>query len=216
MNASARPASATPIVLQLGEVPYAAALALQERLHAEAVESGREHIVVLTHPPTVTIGRGTAPEHLPMPQAELSARGIEVFEVGRGGSVTYHGPGQAVAYPIVALRRRGIGLHAYLRLLEEAAIRTVGRLGVSAFRRKGLTGVWTDTGKLAAVGVQVRRGVSMHGIALNVAPDLAAFGLIVPCGIAGESVTSLQALGVKATVDDTASALAADILAVLD
>jgi lipoate-protein ligase B len=119
--------------------------------------------------------------------------GIEVFEVGRGGGVTYHGPGQLVAYPILDLRPLGKDLHDYLRRLEEVLISAAAAFGVEARRRSGLTGVWTDRGKLAAIGVRVSsQWISSHGLALNVSSDLTYFDTIVPCGIQGESVTSLS------------------------
>jgi lipoate-protein ligase B len=119
--------------------------------------------------------------------------GIEVFEVGRGGGVTYHGPGQLVAYPILDLRALGKDLHDYLRRLEEVLIETAAAFGVAASRRPGLTGAWTERGKLAAIGVRVSsQWISSHGLALNVSSDLSYFDTIVPCGIQGESVTSLS------------------------
>jgi lipoate-protein ligase B len=119
--------------------------------------------------------------------------GIEVFEVGRGGGVTYHGPGQLVAYPILDLRALGKDLHDYLRRLEEVLIETAATFGVEARRRPGLTGAWTERGKLAAIGVRVSsQWISSHGLALNVSSDLSYFETIVPCGIQGESVTSLS------------------------
>jgi len=186
-------------------MPYGLALEAQRAVHARVL-AGRDtagpHVVlVVEHPATVTVTkRPDAPAHVLASAEALAAAGVERCETDRGGDVTYHGPGQAVIYPIVDLQRLGIGIHAYIRALEEAAIRTCAAFGVAAHREPGATGVWAGdpsagaagTRKIAAIGVRVSRGVSMHGLALNVRPDLAHFGLIVPCGLHGRQVTSLE------------------------
>jgi len=190
----------------LRPTPYAEALCAQERAHAEVREGAPDQLLLYEHPPTVTLGRATAPAHLLASAEELRARGIELHEVGRGGSVTYHGPGQLVGYPIVDLRRRDLSAHAFVRLLEGALIGTLTEFGVQAYARGGLTGVWTDRGKIAAIGIRVSRGVTLHGFALNVTTDLSPFSLLVPCGLASESVTSMREMGVEAGLDEVAAA----------
>ena len=192
-------------VRRLGLVPYAQALALQERLVAER-RSGRvgDMLLLLEHPHVITMGSSSDPEHVLVSPEERDRRGIDLVEVGRGGDVTYHGPGQLVGYPILDLKPGRKDLHRYLRDLEEVIIRAAGSLGVAAHRSPGLTGVWTATGKLAAIGVRVSSGwITSHGFALNVRNDLSWFGTIVPCGIHDRDVTSLsRELGREVTVDE--------------
>jgi lipoyl(octanoyl) transferase len=186
-------------VLRWGRVPYAEALARQEALQAARI-AGQvpDTLVVTEHEPVFTLGlRPDAARHVVWDEARRRREGVALWPTGRGGDVTYHGPGQLVVYPILSLERRR-DLHAYLRMLEEVLITTVARYGVRAERREGLTGIWVERRKLAALGVSVRRWVTMHGLALNVAPELRHFSGIVPCGITAEqgSVTSLhQELG---------------------
>ena len=201
-----RPALPPPLgVVNAGTVPYRAALAWQNGLHRRRVAGEISDVVLLLeHPHVYTLGRRFSSEHLLMDRDALARRGIEVFEADRGGSITYHGPGQLVGYPIVALAdpstapehtpSRGPDAIAYLRALEETLIRAVAPLGLRAHRREGLTGVWVGEEKLASIGVNVSRGVTKHGFALNVAPDLSFFAGMVPCGIAAVRITSLQAL----------------------
>ena len=207
-------------------MPYADALVLQRERHAAVLEgrgSGGPHCLLLVeHPPVITVTRRPgADAHVLADDRTLAAAGVERHETDRGGDVTYHGPGQAVAYPIVDLQRIGSGIHAYIRALEEAVIRTCGRWGVECHREAGATGVWTGLegrrGKIAAIGVRVSRGVAMHGLALNVAPDLAHFGLIVPCGLHGRAVTSLRReLGDRCPgIDDVFDALAEELPAAI-
>jgi lipoyl(octanoyl) transferase len=198
-------------VARPGRVPYAEGLRLQEEAHARVRAGGAESLLLLEHPPTITLGRSTQPEHLLLTREALAERGIEVHEVARGGSVTYHGPGQLVGYPILDLRGRGIGLHEYLRLLEEGLIHALDRLGLEAFQREGLTGVWTAGGKVAAIGVAVRAGVSLHGFCLNIAVGPEPYRLIQPCGLA-EPVTDLRALGCQATWDEVVEAAEEGVL----
>ena len=150
------------------------------------------------------MGSSSNPEHVLVSPEERDRRGIDLVEVGRGGDVTYHGPGQLVGYPILDLKPGRKDLHRYLRDLEEVIIRAAGSLGVAAHRSPGLTGVWTATGKLAAIGVRVSSGwITSHGFALNVRNDLSWFGTIVPCGIHDRDVTSLsRELGREVTVDE--------------
>jgi len=199
---------------ELGRVPYAEALALQRARHAVVV-AGRSAgapfpLLILEHdPPVVTVTRRVgAREHLVATPESLARAGVEVHETDRGGDITYHGPGQLVAYPIVDLQRLGIGIHAYIRALEEAIIRSCAHFGVPCHREEGATGVWAgDPGprarKIAAIGVRVSRWVTMHGLALNVAPQMEHFALIVPCGLHDRALTSLrQELGEGAPAMD--------------
>lgn len=204
-----------PRVVRPGRVGYAEALALQ-RETAAAVRAGTspETIFLLEHPPVITMGRRATGEHVLLSAEALAARGVELVETDRGGDVTYHGPGQVVGYPILDLRRRGLGPHTYLRFLEGVLIGVLAGYGIESFRDPAYTGVWTARGKIAAMGIRVSGGVSLHGFALNVATDLAGFGLIVPCGISGRAVTSMQAvLGREVVVEDVMDRLAAAFLA---
>jgi len=197
-------------VRRLGVVPYAQALALQERLVSER-RSGRvgDMLLLLEHPHVITMGSSSDPEHVLVSAEERDRRGIDLVEVGRGGDVTYHGPGQLVGYPILDLKPGRKDLHRYLRDLEEVIIRAAGSLSVAAHRSPGLTGVWTATGKLAAIGVRVSSGwITSHGFALNVCNDLSWFGTIVPCGIHDRDVTSLsRELGREVTLDQASEAV---------
>ncbi|HEY8492006.1 MAG TPA: lipoyl(octanoyl) transferase LipB [Dehalococcoidia bacterium] len=182
-------------LVDLGRTAYGEALALQRAVHAAREAGALPDTLLLTeHDPVLTLGRGANAANVTAPAGLLRARGIQVVRVERGGDVTYHGPGQLVAYPVLDLRDHGRDVHRYVRGLEEAAIRTLAAYGVAAGRRDGAPGVWVDGAKVAAVGVFVRRWVTMHGIALNVAPDLSPFGLINPCGMPGCPVTSLERL----------------------
>lgn len=174
-------------------VPYPLAERLQERL-LQARISGRapDTVLFLQHEPVITFGTRGKEAHLLRPRDQLAAAGVLVVRCGRGGDVTYHGPGQLVMYPVLRLGDREADAHGYLRNLEEIAIRTAADFGVNAFRRTGLTGAWTDRGKLAAIGVRLRRWVTFHGMSFNVDVDLEGFNLIVPCGLKGEPVTSLR------------------------
>ncbi len=173
-------------IIDLGLIAYPAAQALQERLVAEIAAGERqETLLLLEHQPVYTIGSGGNPLNILDPA-------VQPIRINRGGDITWHGPGQLVGYPLIDLNRRGRDLHRYLRFLEELLIRTVADFGLSAWREPGRTGVWSSGGKLASIGVGVRRWVTMHGFALNVAQDIAPFQLINPCGIIGCPVTSLS------------------------
>lgn len=173
------------IVRNLGTIDFLDAYSLQERLVAGvAAGTEPETLLLLEHPPVYTIGSGGREEN-------VLDRSIRAVRINRGGDVTWHGPGQLVGYPIVDLGRRRRDLHRYLRFLEEHLIAVAARFQVEAWRIPGRTGVWTEEGKLASIGVGVRRWVTMHGFALNVAPDLAGFGRINPCGFPDCPMTSL-------------------------
>lgn len=177
----------------LGRMNYAGAFALQERLQKQQIAGDFGPVVLFVeHPPTVTIGRRGSQDEVVAPAAVLKARGIAVEETNRGGQVTYHGPGQIVAYPLVQVD--GLGLHEFMRLMEEAVIRTIAGWGLEGYRVEGRTGVWVKKEKICALGIRVRRWWSMHGLALNVAPDLNHFGLIIPCGIRDRGVCSMESL----------------------
>lgn len=181
-------------VADLGLVPYGEALERQ-RLLADDRIAGRlpyDTLLLLEHPPVVTLGRGTKNTSLPMDPEALRRRGIDVFEIERGGDVTYHGPGQLVGYPIFDLTQHRQDLHWFLRQLEEALIVALGTLGIPGERRASYTGVWTAGRKIASIGIHVRQWVTWHGFALNVTTDLSAFDLIVPCGIPNVVMTSVQ------------------------
>src|SRR5438045_526541 len=180
------------LVCELGTMPYAEALGLQ-RAVAKARISGEldeDLLLLVEHPPVVTLGRSFKERHLLASPALLAARGVELFEVERGGDVTFHGPGQLVGYPIVDLKRHKLDLHWYLRQVEEALIRAVAPLGIVGERSTGYTGVWTQGRKLASIGVHARDWVTWHGFAPHVATDAAYFDLIVPCRIAAAELTS--------------------------
>lgn len=175
-------------------VHYQGALRLQERLVREVQEGRREELLILLqHHPVVTLGRGTHPENLLLSEGRLQELGIELHESPRGGDITYHGPGQIVGYPVLHLARRDeADLHAYIRKLEQVVIEVLASFGVKGWREEGLTGVWTEGGKVAAIGIRVQRWVTSHGFALNVSTSQDAFDVIVPCGISDRSVTSLS------------------------
>lgn len=180
-------------VATLGRMPYAEALALQRDLAARrlAGEIPRDLLLLVEHPPVITLGRGFRREHLPTPAEFLAARGVEVFEVERGGDVTFHGPGQLVGYPIYHLGEHRQDLHWFLRRLEDAVIAALAALGVQGGRRAGATGVWTAGRKIASIGIHVGQWVTWHGFALNVTTDLSYFDLMVPCGIPDVVMTSV-------------------------
>jgi lipoyl(octanoyl) transferase len=194
----------------LGRVAYAEAERLQESLVRDlASGSGGEVLLLLEHPHVVTLGRGADSRHLLLDEGTRAERGIGVHETGRGGDVTYHGPGQLVGYPILDLRPDRCDVHRYVRDLEEALIRASGDLGVEAARAEGRTGVWARGRKLAAIGVRVSRWITSHGFALNVTTDLSYFSHIVPCGIADAGVTSLLDLtGRSISLEEAALAAA--------
>jgi len=200
----------------LGVLDYTEGLSLQARL-VEERRSGAigDTVLLLEHPPVITLGVKTrqGPRHIIASEEELAREGVSVFETGRGGDVTYHGPGQLVAYPILDLRPDRCDVHQYVRDLEEVLIRTVAEFGVTGVRVEGLSGVWVGASgrerKIAAIGVRISRWITSHGVALNVSTNLRHFRLIVPCGIADRGVTSLeQELGRSVPMADVGAAFA--------
>jgi lipoyl(octanoyl) transferase len=175
-------------VIQAGTVPYGEALEWQRQLAEDRIAGRRPHdmLVLLEHPPVVTLGRNSHAGNLLRPD------GVDVFEVERGGDVTFHGPGQLVGYPILDLRNYKPDLHWYLRTLEQALIESLARLDIPAERHPGFTGVWTGGRKIASIGIHVKQWVTWHGFALNVTTDLSHFDRIVPCGIPNVEMTSIQ------------------------
>ena len=186
-------------VIDLGRQPYLPVLELQRRLVRARIEGeiSDDLLLLVEHDPVVTLGRGTRQTSLPLPEATLRARGFEVVEVERGGDVTVHAPGQLVGYPIIDLQQHRADLHWYLRQLEEAMIRGLGAMGIEAERNPGRTGVWVAGRKIGSIGVHVKRWVTLHGFALNVTTDLRMFNVVVPCGIDGVVMTSVEAEGRK-------------------
>jgi lipoyl(octanoyl) transferase len=184
-------------VRRLGVLSYEDALDLQDRLVADRKAGAiGDQLLLLQHPPVITLGVKTrnARSHVLASDESLLTRGVEIFETGRGGDVTFHGPGQLVGYPIVDLTPDRCDVHRYVRDLEEVLIRAAAAFDVVAARAPGLTGVWVGNDKLAAIGVRISRWITSHGFALNVNTDLSQFDLIVPCGIPDRGVTSLQRL----------------------
>lgn len=182
-------------VVDLGRRPYAPVLELQRALCRARGEGliDQDILLLVEHDPVMTLGRSTRPSSLPVPVADLPARGVEVFEIERGGDVTFHGPGQLVGYPIVDLQRLTPDLHWYLRELEGGLIDALATLGVPGRRSQGQTGVWVGPRKIASIGVHVKKWITFHGFALNVTTDLKYFDLIVPCGIDGVQMTTVEA-----------------------
>jgi lipoate-protein ligase B len=186
-----RPCAAT----WLGLTDYRAAFDLQKRLWKERLE-GRidDTILLLEHPPTLTIGKSGKISNLLVTQDELTSQGVSLFFTDRGGDVTYHGPGQLVVYPILDLNNHGKDIHRYIFNLQEVVIRTLSDFGIQARRDEKYIGVWVNDEKIAAIGVAVHKWITMHGLALNVDPQLEHFNLINPCGIRDKGVTSMRRL----------------------
>lgn len=184
------------IVRHLGQLPYQQAWDLQETAHTALLAGGPEQILLVEHPPVITYGRRPGvSQHLLATPEELSRRAVEIVQSDRGGDITFHGPGQIVAYPIIRLADHGFTVGVYVHTLEAAVVAMLAELGIEAFVDPAAVGVWTRDqdahAKVCAIGVRIRRGASLHGLALNVNPDLTFFDLIVPCGLAGRRVTSL-------------------------
>src|SRR5436305_2344297 len=197
------------LVTDLGTLAYRDAWRLQEAAHAEVLAGGAERVLLVEHPPVITLGRrsdrgeGGPPsdvQHLVASPDYLSQLGVELVQSDRGGDITFHGPGQVIAYPIVRLNDHGLSVGGYVRSLERAVIGTLANFGIHARRDESAVGVWVDdpeagtAAKICAIGVRIRRGVSLHGLALNVTTNLDYFNLIVPCGLAGRPVTSMRKL----------------------
>ncbi len=181
-------------VVDLGRRPYAPVLELQRALCRARGEGliDQDILLLVEHDPVITLGRSTKPSSLPIPTADLPAHGVEVFEIERGGDVTFHGPGQLVGYPIVDLQRLTPDLHWYLRELEGGLIDALATFGIPGQRSQGQTGVWVGPRKIASIGVHVKKWITFHGFALNVTTDLKYFDLMVPCGIEGVEMTTVR------------------------
>jgi lipoyl(octanoyl) transferase len=208
----------------LGLISYQAGLDLQrERVEQRKRGEIPDQLLLLEHPDVITLGVKTRNDrsHVLESEESLARKGVALFETGRGGDVTYHGPGQLVGYPIIDLQPDRRDVHRYVRDLEEVLIQAVAEFGISAGRVAGLTGIWVGpddhTAKLAAIGVRISRWVTSHGFALNVSTDLTRFGLIVPCGITDRGVTSMeQVLGRPVQMDEVASAVERAFAAVFE
>ena len=181
------------LAVDLGTLAYGEALELQRAAARSRIagEITEDVLLLVEHPPVVTMGRTAKEANVVASREMLAARGVEYFEVERGGDVTFHGPGQLVGYPIIDLKQHKQDLHWYLRQVEESLIVALGALGIAAERNPGKTGVWTRGRKIASIGVHARDWVTWHGFALNVNTDLSYFDLIVPCGITGVEMTSI-------------------------
>lgn len=179
----------------LGRTDYGRALDLQMRICASRKLGWEPDVLLLLeHPPTITLGRNGRWHNLLVPEEILRLKGVERFETDRGGDITFHGPGQLVGYPILRLEPSERDVHRYMRNLEECLIRTLQSFGIDGGRNDRYTGVWTSRGKVAAMGVHISRWITRHGFALNVNTDLSYYDLIIPCGISGEQVTSMERL----------------------
>ena len=221
-------------VRNLGLIVYQEAWDLQEALLKTAVDLKIEnrkqntavlaahHLLFCEHPHVYTLGKSGAAENLLLDQAHLDQIQAQFFKINRGGDITYHGPGQLVMYPILDLEQFFTDIHQYLRFLEEAVIQTLAHFGISATRLEGMTGVWLDPAgpnarKICAMGVKCSRWVTMHGIALNVDPDLSYFGNIVPCGIQDKAVTSMtKELGRQIDINEVRSVLSAQMASIFN
>jgi len=206
-------------VRRSGVVSYAEALEMQKAL-VEERRAGRvpNLLLLLQHPPVITLGvRGSSRSHITATDALLASRGVEVHDTGRGGDVTYHGPGQIVGYPILDLRPDRCDVHRYVRDLEEVMIRVCADYGVTAGRVAGLSGAWVGSEKIGAIGVRISRWITSHGFAFNVNTNLDDFQLIVPCGIADRGVTSLQRLlGRPLSIEEVEDRISARFAEVFD
>jgi len=182
-------------VWDLGLIEYSEAWKLQRRLHCQRAEGKiSDVLLLLEHPPTITVGKSGTVDNVLIPREQLARQGISLFFIDRGGDVTYHGPGQIVGYPIFDLRERGKDLHCYVRNLEEVILRTLRDFSIDAGRDESHPGVWVDGEEIAAIGLNVRRWVSMHGFALNINTNLDHFTFINPCGFSDRRATSMSKL----------------------
>lgn len=209
-------------VVDLGLMPYDKAWDLQHKLQRGVIEkSEEEKILLVEHPDVITLGRHAKEANLLFSRDALAKQGVEVFDIERGGDVTYHGPGQLVAYPIINLTDHRLGVKKYVDRLEEAVIRTVSRFGLKGERIEGATGVWLGKGsrderKICAIGVKCSRFVTMHGLGLNVNTDLSRFGLINPCGFTDKGVTSIaRETGHRVNMDEVKNILADELISLL-
>lgn len=189
-------------VKDLGLIPYREAWDLQKKLQKGLIDAknepeAEENLLLVEHPPVFTLGKHGHAENMLVSEEKLAAQGIEFVRIERGGDITFHGPGQLVAYPIIDLQRHHLGVKDYVNILEEAVIRTIAEYGITGERVEGATGVWIGKGtprerKICAIGVKCTRFVTMHGLAINVNTDLRYFGAINPCGFIDKGVTSIQ------------------------
>ena len=183
------------LVCHLGLIEYSKAYHLQRKLLRQRLDGEiKDTLLLLEHPPTITIGKSGKLENVLVSQAQLAGEGISLFFTDRGGDVTYHGPGQLVAYPIIDLRQRGRDVHRYVHELEEVVIRTLNDFYIEAHRDDSHAGVWVKDEEIAAIGLSIKRWITMHGIALNVNPNLEHFSLINPCGFSDRKATSMAKL----------------------
>ncbi|TFH22043.1 MAG: lipoyl(octanoyl) transferase LipB [Myxococcales bacterium] len=196
-----------------GPLGYAAALERQRGIVTARIAGvAPDTIVAVEHPPTITLGRNAPSTDVVATPAVLRERGIELVKTDRGGRATYHGPGQAVVYPIVGIADRGLGVKPWVAMLEEAMIGTLASFGLSARRRPETPGLWVGSAKIASVGLRVERGVSYHGVSMNIGLDVSGFDAIVTCGIAGQPVTSVAAeIGSDPGVREASSRLSREI-----
>jgi lipoyl(octanoyl) transferase len=207
-------------IRRLGRIEYPEALALQRALVEERrADRVPDLLLIVEHPDVITLGvKGDGGRsHITVSPAALEEMGVDVFEAGRGGDVTYHGPGQIVAYPLLDLRPDRCDVHRYVRDVEEVMIRACAAYRVTAGRIKGLTGAWVGADKIGAIGVRISRWITSHGFAFNVSTDLEHFRLIVPCGISDRGVTSLErATGMPVTMTEAEDAIVREFAAVFD
>jgi len=204
-------------VLKPGLTPYDAAWAYQRALANDMANGktppGQDTLILLEHPPVITIGRRGNQDEVLFSQEALGRRGVELRETNRGGAVTWHGPGQLVGYPVFDLNHHGRDVHSHMRRIEAALIAALATMGVTACRREGLTGVWVQDRKIASIGVAISHWITYHGFALNIDPDLSHFDLIVPCGLKGVVMTSVRReTGQPTTVAQAAEAVITSFL----
>lgn len=212
MKVRSRPSAPLLEVRRLGVVAYGDALRLQQELvRRRRADEIVDQLILLEHPHVITLGTSAHTANILLDEPERRLLGIELFETGRGGDVTYHGPGQLVGYPILDLKPDRCDLHRYVRDIEEALIRTLDDFGVVSARKPGLTGVWVGDEKIAAIGVRVSSGwITSHGFALNAATELTFFDAIVPCGMRGYGVTSLARITGRPVAVDAVAQQAAE------
>lgn len=202
----------------LGFIDYEEAWKLQKKiLNRRFAGEVDDLFFLLEHPHTYTLGKVADRSNLLLTQEQLTERGIKVYDIDRGGDITYHGPGQIVGYPIIDLKKWKEDTHAYLRNLEQLIINVCKKYGLEAERKEGLTGVWIEDRKIAAIGIKVSRWITMHGFAFNINTDLSLFGGIIPCGIKDKEVTSLQKeTGIKYDVEDIKKDLLEEFVRIFD
>jgi lipoyl(octanoyl) transferase len=205
-------------VVPLGQMDYPKAIArMDTRVAARKREEAGDALLLVEHPPVITVGKRGDIGNLVATEEVLARKGVTLHHTSRGGDITFHGPGQLVGYPVLDIRARGLGARDYVDRVEETLIRTLSRLGVeNAERMTGRTGVWVEGAKVAAIGVHVSRGVTSHGFALNVCTDLSWFDLIVPCGIAAPVTSVTQLRDTPTTIEEVTPILVAEIGEIFD